>query len=355
MTERINVMLVDDSAVIRQTLGQLVTADPELTLIGAHSNPIFAMRAMEQQWPDVLVLDIEMPGMDGLTFLRSLMRSLPLPVIICSSLTLAGARSSVEALGAGAVEIFAKPVMSSKDDLLRVGRDIVRSVKNAARAKMVKQQSFSSLSHAAQRQLFAKTLLHENHQSISLVALGTSTGGTQALEFVLRQLPATLPPIVIVQHMPAAFTRAFAERMDHISALNVVEAKHHELMQPGHVYIAPGGLHLQVEKHGQELYTVVQDGPAVSRHKPSVNVLFNSVARELGAAAQGYILTGMGDDGARGLLEMHQAGATTYAQDEASCVVFGMPKEAIRLGAVHQVLSLQDIAHKLAMLSHQTS
>lgn len=350
MTSKINVMLVDDSAVIRQTLGQLLSADPDLSLIGAHSNPIFAMRAMEQQWPDVLVLDIEMPGMDGLTFLRSLMRSRPLPVIICSSLTMSGARSSVEALAAGAVEIFAKPMMSSKEDLLRVGRDIIQAVKSAAKAKIVKHQQSGALNHAAQQQLLVRSANHDQHDQARLLVIGTSTGGTQALEFILSKVPATLPPIAIVQHMPAAFTKAFAERMDHISAMTVLEAEDNQLMLPGHAYIAPGGLHLQVEKRGHELYTVVRDGPLVSRHKPSVNVLFSSVAREIGAAAQGFILTGMGDDGARGLLEMQEKGAVTYAQDEASSVVFGMPKEAIKLGAVNHVLSLQDISMKLSKI-----
>lgn len=350
MTSKINVMLVDDSAVIRQTLGQLLSADPELSLIGAHSNPIFAMRAMEQQWPDVLVLDIEMPGMDGLTFLRSLMRSRPLPVIICSSLTMSGARSSVEALAAGAVEIFAKPMMSSKEDLLRVGRDIIQAVKSAAKAKIVKHQQSGALNHAAQQQLLVRSANHDQHDQARLLVIGTSTGGTQALEYILSKVPATLPPIAIVQHMPAAFTKAFAERMDHISAMTVLEAEDNQLMLPGHAYIAPGGLHLQVEKRGHELYTVVRDGPLVSRHKPSVNVLFSSVAREIGAAAQGFILTGMGDDGARGLLEMQERGAVTYAQDEASSVVFGMPKEAIKLGAVNHVLSLQDISMKLSKI-----
>ncbi|WP_031565087.1 protein-glutamate methylesterase/protein-glutamine glutaminase [Rheinheimera texasensis] len=350
MTTKIKVMLVDDSAVIRQTLGQLLSADPELSLIGAHSNPIFAMRAMEQQWPDVLVLDIEMPGMDGLTFLRSLMRSRPLPVIICSSLTMSGARSSVEALAAGAVEIFAKPMMSSKEDLLRVGRDIIQAVKSAAKAKIVKQQQSGALNHAAQQQLLARATNHDQHDQARLLVIGTSTGGTQALEFILSKVPATLPPIAIVQHMPAAFTKAFAERMDHISAMTVVEAEDNQLMRSGHAYIAPGGLHLQVEKRGHELYTVVRDGPPVSRHKPSVNVLFSSVAREIGSAASGFILTGMGDDGARGLLEMQEQGAVTYAQDEASSVVFGMPKEAIKLGAVNHVLSLQEISVKLSKI-----
>lgn len=347
MKNKINVMLVDDSAVIRQTFGQVLSADPELELVGAHSNPIFAMRAMEQQWPDVLVLDIEMPGMDGLTFLRSLMRSRPLPVIICSSLTMHGARSSVEALSAGAVSIFAKPMMSSREDLIRVGREIVQSVKNAATARVIRQPQTEKLTLAAQHQLLSKSIYNQTSAKAKLVAIGTSTGGTQALEFILRQLPATLPPIAIVQHMPATFTKAFAERMDHISALTVVEAEDNQLMHPGHAYIAPGNLHFQVEKRGNELFTVVRDGPAVSRHKPSVNVLFSSIAKEVGAGAVGFILTGMGDDGARGLLEMQAAGADTYAQDEASSVVFGMPKEAIKLGAVSHVLSLQEITQRL--------
>lgn len=345
MAHKIQVMLVDDSAVIRQTLGQLLAADPDINLMGAHSNPLFAMKAMERQWPDVLVLDLEMPEMDGLTFLKSLMRSHPLPVIICSSLTQAGARSSIDALAAGAVEIFSKPVMTAKQDLLQMGRDIVAAVKTAAKAKVLRHQIQGVIQQAA------ATPMKTAKDQTKLIAIGTSTGGTQALEFILTQLPATLPGIVIVQHMPAAFTRAFAERMDQMSALKVVEAEDQMLIQPGHAYIAPGGLHLQIEKKGQHFYTVVRDGPAVSRHKPSVNVLFSSVATAAGGGARGYILTGMGDDGARGLQEMHAAGALTIAQDEASCVVFGMPKEAIRLGGVNQVLSLQEITAQMARLA----
>jgi two-component system chemotaxis response regulator CheB len=343
MGNKITVMLVDDSAVIRQTIGQLLAADPQIELLGAHSNPLFAMKAMERQRPDVLVLDLEMPGMDGLTFLKSLMRSQPLPVIICSSITQTGARSSVEALAAGAVEIFTKPVMTSKDDLMQMGREIVTAVKTAARAKIHKLPS--SAQTAANRPSTQSSV-----EQARLIAIGTSTGGTQAIETLLTNLPVTVPPIVIVQHMPAAFTKAFAERMDQVSTLQVCEAQDQQKLLPGHAYIAPGALHLQVEKRGAEFYTMVKDGPPVSRHKPSVNVLFSSVAKAAGAAAKGFILTGMGDDGARGLLEMHQAGAKTYAQDEASSVVFGMPKEAIKLGAVTQILSLQEIATLLGKI-----
>lgn len=345
MSQKIQVMIVDDSAVIRQTLGQLLAADPGINLMGAHSNPLFAMKAMERQWPDVLVLDLEMPEMDGLTFLKSLMRSHPLPVIICSSLTQTGARSSVDALAAGAVEIFCKPVMTAKQDLLQMSRDIVAAVKTAAKAKVLRHQMQGVIQqNAALQQKMTK-------DQTKLIAIGTSTGGTQALEFILTQLPATLPGIVVVQHMPAAFTRAFAERMDQMSALKVVEAEDQMQILAGHAYIAPGGLHLQIEKRGLYFYCVVRDGPTVSRHKPSVNVLFSSVAKVGGVNARGFILTGMGDDGARGLLEMHEAGAMTYAQDEASSVVFGMPKEAIRLGAVDQVLSLQEITAQIARLA----
>lgn len=344
MAQKIQVMLVDDSAVIRQTLGQLLAADPEIGLIGAHSNPLFAMKAMERQWPDVLVLDLEMPEMDGLTFLKSLMRTHPLPVIICSSLTQAGARSSVDALAAGAVEVFSKPVVTAKQDLLQMGREIVAAVKSAAKAKVLRHQMQGVISSPLSSSQKA------SQEQAKLIALGTSTGGTQALEFILTQLPVTVPAMVIVQHMPALFTKAFAERMDQMSALTVLEAQDQMRILPGHAYIAPGGLHLQIEKRGADLYTVVRDGPAVSRHKPSVNVLFSSVASVVGAKARGFILTGMGDDGARGLLEMQEAGAVTYAQDEASSVVFGMPKEAIRLGAVNQVLSLQQITAQIARM-----
>lgn len=357
MTEQaIKVMVVDDSAVVRQTLGQIIQSDRGMSLIGAHSNPIFAMKAIEQQWPDVVVLDVEMPGMDGITFLKTLMKSRPTPVIICSSLTTKGASTTLEAMAAGAVEVIAKPTAGLKAHLQEIGSAMLQAIRAAAKANV---KPLTRFDNEAQPGALLKTaqqlLLKAEHTAMAqttdrIIAIGTSTGGTQALEFLCRSLPVTVPGVVVVQHMPESFTRAFAERLDKCSAVKVKEAEHNEKILPGHVYIANGGLHLQIRRQGAFYYTVLKDGPAVSRHKPSVNVLFSSVASNAGKNALGFMLTGMGDDGARGMLEMRQAGATTYAQDEQSCVVFGMPKEAIKIGAVQHILPLEQIASTMAAI-----
>lgn len=349
----INIMIVDDSAVVRQTLTQIFASDKELNVLGSYSNPLFAIKAMETHWPDVLVLDVEMPGMDGITFLRSLMRTQPLPVIICSSLTTKGASTTIEAMAAGAVEVIAKPVSGLKDHLQTIARDMISAVKTAAAAKVsaiAVRASNTSLMNNAQQLMLQQTDRAMTCTTDHVIAIGTSTGGTQALEYLLCSFPVTVPAIVVVQHMPEAFTRAFAERLDKMASIRVKEAEHNERILPGHAYIARGGVHLQIRRQGAFYYTVLKDGPAVSRHKPSVNVLFSSVAQQAGANASGYILTGMGDDGARGLLEMKKAGAKTFAQDEASCVVFGMPKEAIKLNAVDHIQSLQQIGQTISAL-----
>ncbi|GGW57025.1 protein-glutamate methylesterase/protein-glutamine glutaminase [Alishewanella tabrizica] len=355
-THRIKVMIVDDSAVVRQTLGQIVQSDGQLELVGAHSNPLFAMKALEQVWPDVLVLDVEMPGMDGITFLKTLMKTKPLPVIICSSLTTKGAAMTLEAMAAGAVEIIAKPTAGLKAHLHSIGSEMLIAIKAAAKANMnrVFQRTIAdeknTLIKTAQQLLLSTENVAMQQTTDRIIALGTSTGGTQVLEFICRALPVTVPGIVVVQHMPEAFTRAFAERLDKCSVVTVKEAENNERILPGHVYIANGGLHLQIRRQGAYYYTMLKDGPAVSRHKPSVNVLFDSVASSAGKNAIGVILTGMGDDGARGLLTMRQAGAVTYAQDEHSCVVYGMPKEAVKAGAVQHILPLDQIAEVLAAI-----
>lgn len=353
MSEQISVMIVDDSAVVRQTLGQIVQSDNSLALIGAHSNPLFAMKAMEQKWPDVLVLDVEMPGMDGITFLKTLMKSRPLPVIICSSLTTQGAALTLEAMAAGAVEIIAKPTAGLKAHLESIGREMLCAIKTAAKAKVSKLGQDKVLSapvnllQTAQQLLLKSENVAMSHTTDKIIAIGTSTGGTQVLEHICRALPVTVPGIVVVQHMPEAFTRAFADRLNNCATVTVKEAENNERILSGHVYIANGGMHLQIRRQGAFYYTVLKDGPAVSRHKPSVNVLFDSVATSAGKNAVGVILTGMGDDGARGLLAMRQAGAMTLGQDEESCVVYGMPKEAVKLGAVQHVLSLNHITELL--------
>lgn len=352
----IKVMIIDDSAVVRQTLGQIVQSDSGLELVGAHSNPLFAMKALEQVWPDVIVLDVEMPGMDGITFLKTLMKTKPIPVIICSSLTTKGAAMTLDAMAAGAVEIIAKPTAGLKNHLVSIGSEMITAIKTAARANI--KRSFyrsasndtASLVKTAQQLLLSTENTALQQTTDRLIAIGTSTGGTQVLEFICRALPVTVPGIVVVQHMPEAFTRAFAERLDKCSAVTVKEAENNERVLPGHVYIANGGLHLQIRRQGAYYYTTLKDGPAVSRHKPSVNVLFDSVASSAGKNAIGVILTGMGDDGARGLLAMRQAGAVTYGQDEQSCVVYGMPKEAVKLGAVQHSLSLEQITDILCTI-----
>ncbi|MEY2840240.1 MAG: hypothetical protein RJB60_2539 [Pseudomonadota bacterium] len=371
-TKRIKAMVVDDSAVVRQVVGSLLSADAGIELIGAHSDPLFAMRAMEKEWPDVIVLDVEMPRMDGITFLRQIMSTRPTPVIICSTLTTQGAPTTMEALQAGAFEIVEKPTSGLKDHLQSQGQRLVATVKAAAGANMRALGRRSSMPAVAAlgaarpantsastgagaagsttdstpRHVLPMRAMVETTDR--LVAIGTSTGGTQALELLLSRLPINSPGIVVVQHMPEQFTQAFATRLDSICAIRVKQAEDGERVLPGQALIAPGGRHLQVRRQGAYYHAVVKDGPPVSRHRPSVSVLFGSVAQSAGRNAIAIIMTGMGDDGARGLLEMKQAGAVTFAQDEASCVVFGMPKEAIKLGAADDVLPLDEL-HEAVM------
>ncbi|TBO32823.1 chemotaxis response regulator protein-glutamate methylesterase [Aquabacterium lacunae] len=358
---RIKAMVVDDSAVVRQVVGGLLQADPAIELLGTYSDPLFAMRAMEQHWPDVIVLDVEMPRMDGITFLRQIMGKRPTPVVICSTLTTKGAPTTLEALQAGAFEIVEKPTTGLKDHLQSSGQHLVNTVKAAAGANMTALSRRASAPAApapvptarhadpAGQTVHAAALLGTPVQRAMvetterIVAIGTSTGGTQALEVLLGRLPLNCPGVVVVQHMPEQFTQAFASRLDSVCQIRVKQADDGDRVLPGQALIAPGGRHLQVRRQGAYYYAVIKDGPPVSRHRPSVNVLFTSVAQCAGRNATGIIMTGMGDDGARGLLEMHQAGAITYAQDEASCVVFGMPKEAIKLGAADHVMPLDQL------------
>lgn len=346
MNTRIKVFIVDDSAVVRQVVTAVLNQDPGIEVIGSAPDPLFAQQKMAAQWPDVILLDVEMPRMDGITFLRKLMSERPTPVVICSTLTEKGAQTSLDALAAGAVEIITKPKIGLKDFLSESSTALIRAVKAAARARVTTgtartlpspSLSPSSSQPAPARRAMAKT-------TDIVVALGTSTGGTQALQTVLTALPEDCPGIVVVQHMPEKFTAAFAERLDRLCLCEVKEARDGDRVRPGRVLIAPGGLHMQLKRSGAQYYVSVIDGPPVNRHKPSVDVLFRSVAREAGKNALGVIMTGMGDDGARGLLEMREAGAVTAAQDEASCVVFGMPKEAIARDAAAQVMPLGQIS-----------
>ena len=347
--KKIKVLLVDDSAVVRQVVLALLEREPDIQVIGAASDPLFAMDKMAKEWPDVIVLDVEMPRMDGITFLKKIMAERPTPVVICSTLTERGAETTLQALAAGAVEIITKPKAGLKGFLEQSSAELVAAVRAAAQAN-VKQLVRNASAHTpVGAKLNADAILPPSSgQAMAqtterIVAIGTSTGGTQALERVLTALPRVSPGIVIVQHMPEKFTASFAARLNTLSQIEVREAKNNDRVNPGLALIAPGGKHMLLKRSGAYYHVEVVDGPLVNRHRPSVDVLFRSVAKFAGKNATGIIMTGMGDDGARGLKELHETGARTYAQDEASCVVFGMPKEAIKLGGVDRVIALDDI------------
>ena len=347
--KRIKVMVVDDSAVVRQVVTAMLNEDPEIEVIAAAADPLLAMARMQVQWPDVIVLDIEMPRMDGITFLKKIMAERPTPVVICSTLTEKGAQTSMAALAAGAVAIITKPKIGLKQFLNDSSDDLIGAVKAAAHANVRKLQPVQ----VAEKQNADVILPAADGRGALLqttervVALGTSTGGTQALEVVLRALPRVCPGIVIVQHMPEKFTAEFANRLNTLCQIVVKEAQHNDRVVPGQALIAPGGKHMLLRRNGAQYFVDVIDGPLVNRHRPSVDVLFRSVAKFAGANALGVIMTGMGDDGAAGLLEMRKAGAHTVAQDEESCVVFGMPKEAIKRGGVERTVPLGAIAREI--------
>jgi len=347
MPPRIKVLIVDDSAVVRQVLTAVLTQDPGIEVMGAASDPVFAMERMRAQWPDVLVLDVEMPRMDGITFLKKIMSERPTPVVICSTLTEQGAETTMQALAAGATSIIPKPKMGLKRFLQDSAEDLVSAVRAAAQANVRRLVPPANPVPVAPK-LSADAILPASAQAMAettdrVVAIGTSTGGTQALELVLTSLPRVCPGIVIVQHMPEKFTGAFASRLNGLCRIEVREAAAGDRVMPGCALIAPGGRHMLLKRSGAQYHVDVIDGPLVSRHRPSVDVLFRSVAKCAGKNALGIIMTGMGDDGAHGLKELHDMGGRTLAQDEASCVVYGMPKEAIKLGAVDRVLPLADI------------
>lgn len=342
----INVMIVDDSAVVRQVITAVLSRSAGIDVIAAVADPLFAIQRMRMQWPDVIVLDIEMPRMDGVTFLRKIMAERPTPVVICSTLTSRGAETTMQALEAGAFAIVEKPKIGIKDFLLDDSADLAKVVKAAARANMknLRACAVPAVRTAIAVEPGSEALIETTHR---VVAIGTSTGGTQALERVLSALPRVSPGIVVVQHMPEKFTTAFAARLNQVSQIEVLEAKEGDRVIPGRALIAPGGRHLTLARSGAQYFVHVQDGPPVNLHRPSVDVLFRSVAKHAGQNALGIIMTGMGADGAKGLLAMAEAGADTVAQDEESCVVFGMPKEAIKLGAARKVLPLDAIADEI--------
>jgi len=355
----IRVLVVDDSAVVREVLGQMLSRAQDIELIGAAPDPLFAMQRMKLQWPDVIVLDIEMPRMDGLTFLRQIMADHPTPVIICSSLTEKGAAITLEAMAAGAVAVITKPTVQLKSFLQDSSQLLIQEVRAAAGARMSAIKRLIQDKHQAPslqppQKLTADAMLDAPsgrgmfRTTDKIIAIGTSTGGTQALEYMLPRLPASCPGIAVVQHMPEKFTTSFAQRLNTLSQVEVREACNGDRLLPGTVLIAPGGRHLLIKRNGAQYQAEVKDGPPVSRHRPSVDVLFRSVAVSAGSNAIGIIMTGMGDDGARGMREMHDSGARTLAQDEESCVVFGMPNEAIRHGGVDDVMSLERLTATLA-------
>ena len=345
---RIKVMVVDDSAVVRQVVAALLQEDPEIEVLCAVADPLLAMVRMKAQWPDVIVLDIEMPHMDGLTFLKKIMAERPTPVVICSTLTEKGAQTSMAALSAGAVAVITKPKIGLKQFLIDAADDLLSAVKTAAKANVKKIQVADKLN--ADVMLSAgdsRTAMIQTTERV--VALGTSTGGTQALELVLRGLPRVCPGIVIVQHMPEKFTAEFARRLNGLCQIQVKEAQNNDRVLPGRALIAPGGKHMLLRRTGAQYFVEVTDGPLVNRHRPSVDVLFRSVSKSAGANALGVIMTGMGDDGAAGLLEMRKCGARTVAQDEESCVVYGMPKEAVKRGGVEKTLPLSAIGREIML------
>ncbi len=333
----IKVLIVDDSAIVRKILSKQLAQHRNIDVIGTAPDPYIARDKILSLQPDVLTLDVEMPRMDGITFLRKLMKHHPMPVIVLSSLTPKGGKTAMEALSAGAVEVISKPgpAYSVADTCAELAEKIII----ASKARIANNSDI---------QIDApKVQLHMTETTNKIIAIGASTGGVQALSIVLSALPANAPGTLVVQHMPEQFTTSFAERLNKECKVNVKEAKDSDSVVPGQVLIAPGGLHMLLRRSGANYYVTVKDGPRVCRQKPSVEVLFNSVAKYAGSNAVGAILTGMGNDGAAGLLNMRQSGARTIAQDEASSIVFGMPKEAIKQGAVEKVVSLSQVAQTL--------
>jgi two-component system chemotaxis response regulator CheB len=345
---KIGVLIVDDSAIVRETLTDVLSADDGIEVIATAADPYIAAMKMLDRKPDVILLDINMPRMDGLTFLKKIMSQHPIPVVICSALTQEGADETILALEYGAVDIITKPKVGAKRFLEESRIAVCDAVRGAAQAKLRAPRQISPL--AVEPKLSADVLLppplpyaSTRSRADTLIVLGASTGGTEAIASVLRAMPASSPGIVVVQHMPEHFTAAFAKRLDSLSALNVREARHLDTVKQGTALIAPGDSHVLVKRAGRGYQVELSDGPLVSRHRPSVDVLFRSAAVAAGGNAIGVIMTGMGDDGAKGMLELHGTGAYTIAQDEASSVVWGMPAEAIKLGAADVVSPLDGI------------
>ena len=359
--KKIRVLIIDDSALVRRMLTEILNSDPEIEIVGTAMDPHIARQKIKDLNPDVLTLDVEMPKMDGISFLRQLMRLRPMPVIMISSLTEEGAETTLEALAAGAVDFISKPKIDIANTLVDYTEEIVSKIKSAAGVKVVARETSPTKKRATPvsagvndmdsvDEKYSATVILQRPAQIrtlktteKIIAIGASTGGTEAIKEILTQLRADNPAILIAQHIPPVFSSAFARRMNQYAAMTVVEAVEGQQVLPGHVYIAPGDKHLLLARDGARYRCQLNDGPPVNRHKPSVDVLFRSVAQSAGKNAIGVILTGMGADGARGLAEMREAGATTIAQDEKSSVVWGMPGEAVKLGAAKKVLALDQI------------
>lgn len=357
----ITAFVIDDSAVVRKHLTETLTAGG-IQVLGSAADPVFAMPKLQSNWPDVIVLDVEMPRMDGISFLKKLMAEHPTPVVMCSTLTEKGCQTTMQALEAGAVSFVTKPKIGLRDFLEDRTNGLVEAVKAASRANMraISPASRTVLPVKAPSPVIAPmapsapraTVGAMSETTDRVIAVGISTGGVQSIEVVLKQLDRTCPGMLVVQHMPAAFTASFAARLNSVCNIEVLEAKDGDRVINGRVLIAPGGKHMQLKRSGAQYVVEVKDGPLINHHRPSCDVLFRSVAACAGRNAVGIIMTGMGDDGARGLKEMRDAGAYTAAQDEASCVVFGMPAVAIKMGAADDIVPLQDIAN---WMRHATS
>jgi two-component system chemotaxis response regulator CheB len=347
----IKVLIIDDSALIRSLLSVIINKQPDMEVVGTAPDPLVAREKIKALNPDVLTLDVEMPKMDGLAFLEKLMRLRPMPVVMVSSLTEKSSAITLHALELGAFDFVTKPKVDIQNGLLEYAEELTDKIRAAAKARLRPAAVKTAATSQVTQKNSADVVLAAEHRSFSttekIILLGASTGGTEALKEFLVDMPADSPGILITQHMPETFTKTFAKRLDGLCRISVKEAEHGERVLPGHAYLAPGNRHLLLKRSGANYITELSDGPPVSRHRPSVDVLFRSAANCAGKNAIGIIMTGMGDDGAAGMLEMYQAGAHTLAQDEASCVVFGMPKEAIARGAVSEVVPLAEMSRRL--------
>lgn len=339
----IRVLIIDGSAVVRKRMKTLLAADREIEAIATAMNAAIALRKIEQLQPDVITLDVNVLDSDGIGFLHALMRQHPLPVVMMSDLAHSGAQVMLEALAAGAVDCVSRPLADDSPELTTNAADIIDRIKIAARANLQPVQAPSSPAQAGETEAATPAIDSE----VAIIAIGASTGGTEAIKDVICQLPEDTPAIVISQHIPGSFSKAFAERLNQSATIKVCEAEDGQPILPGHAYLAPGGRHLRIKRNGKGFRCLIDDGPQVNRHKPSVDVLFKSVAEAAGANAVGVLLTGMGDDGSESLGLMKAAGAFTIAQDEASSVVWGMPGEAVKRGHVSQVVPLRQIASKI--------